>query len=159
MIHYCFTRPNETSTPSGHINMHVCDCDHTIYILLLLEEEEEEEEKKRKRKMSRRFAKILTASDVSQKLAVPTDFLGDQYRGGERLKVMDTQTQKIYSFVLSTRQGPYRKPVFTKEWLKYSRDRELQAGQIIFFWKNDNEEFYRIQVLLDLLGVGVAGLQ
>ena len=105
------------------------------------------------------FRKILTPSDVSQKLAVPTQFLVDEYKGGEVLRVMDNQTQYMYEFVLSTRGGLYRKPVFTKEWLKYSRDRELQAGQIVFFWKNDNEEFYRIQVLLDLLGVGVAGLQ
>ncbi|KAF3438078.1 hypothetical protein FNV43_RR20834 [Rhamnella rubrinervis] len=100
------------------------------------------------------FEKVLTASDVSQKLAVPTEFLGDQYRGGERLVVMDTQAQKRYEFVLSTREGPYRKPAFTGEWLNYCRDNQLRAGQIIYFWKNDNEEFYRIQVLRDLMGAG-----
>ena len=107
--------------------------------------------------MGDKFEKILTASDVSQKLAVPSELLGDQYRGGggEQLTVMDTQTQNMYKFVLSTRQGPYRKPVFTKEWLKYSRDQQLQVGQKIYFWKNDSEEFFRIQVLRDLLGAGL----
>ncbi|KAF3438077.1 hypothetical protein FNV43_RR20833 [Rhamnella rubrinervis] len=108
--------------------------------------------------MAGSFEKILTASDVKYKLAIPTKFLGDQYRGGEQLTVMDSQTQNMYQFVLSTR-GPYRKPVFMKEWLKYSRDKQLRAGQTIYFWKNDHEGFYRIQVLLDLLGAGVAGLQ
>ncbi|KAF3438081.1 hypothetical protein FNV43_RR20837 [Rhamnella rubrinervis] len=105
--------------------------------------------------MAGEFVKILTPSDVSQRLAIPIEFLGDQYRGGEQLMVVDTQTQNMYKFVLSTRQGPYRKPVFIKEWLKYSRDQQLQAGQKLYFWKNDNEEFYRIQVLRDLLGAGL----
>ena len=101
------------------------------------------------------FRKILTPSDVSQKLAAPTQFLGDEYKGGEVLRVMDNQTQYMYEFVLSTREGPYRKPVFTKEWLQYSRDQQLQVGQTIYFWKNDNEDFYRIQILRDLLEAGL----
>ncbi|KAF3438073.1 hypothetical protein FNV43_RR20829 [Rhamnella rubrinervis] len=104
--------------------------------------------------MAGKFEKTLSPSDVSQKLAVPTEFIGDQYGGGEHLVVMDCR-RNMYEFVLSTRrQGPYRKPVFTRDWLKYSKDQQLQAGQTIYFWKNDNEEFYRIQVLRDLLGAG-----
>ena len=101
------------------------------------------------------FEKILTASDVSYKLAIPNKALCHQCRGGEQLTVMDALTKNRYEFVLSTRQGPYKKPVFTKEWLKYSRDNQLRPGQIIYFWKNDNEDFYRIQILRDLLEAGL----
>ncbi|KAF3438080.1 hypothetical protein FNV43_RR20836 [Rhamnella rubrinervis] len=120
----------------------ICGCDNVA-------------RRRRKREMAGEFVKILTASDVSQRLAIPIEFLGDQYRGGEQLMVVDAQTQNMYKFVLSTRQGPYRKPAFTKEWLKYSRDQQLQVGQKLYFWKNDNEEFYRIQILRDLLGAGL----
>ena len=102
--------------------------------------------------MTGSFVKILTPSDVSNKLAVPIKFLRD-HGGGDHLMVMDNHTKRMYEFVLSTRAGPYKKPVFIKEWLKHSRDKQLRAGQTIYFWKNDHEGFYRIQVLLhDLLG-------
>ncbi|KAF3438079.1 hypothetical protein FNV43_RR20835 [Rhamnella rubrinervis] len=109
--------------------------------------------------MAGSFEKILTATDVSYKLAVPTKFLRD-HGGGDQLMVMDNHTKRMYEFVLSTRAGRYKKPVFINDWLKYSRDKQLRAGQTIFFWKNDDEEFYRIQVLIHHpLGAGAAGLQ
>ncbi|KAF3438076.1 hypothetical protein FNV43_RR20832 [Rhamnella rubrinervis] len=100
--------------------------------------------------MAGSFEKILTASDLGYKLAVPTKFFSE-YGGGDQLMVMDNHTKRMYQFVLTTRAGPSKKPVFIKEWIKYSRDKQLRAGQTIYFWKNDYEDFYRIQVLLHYL--------
>lgn len=96
---------------------------------------------------------MLSNTDVSHNLAVPSDFLRDLGgEGGDKLTVMDNHTRNVYEFVLSTRAGPYKKPVFKSNgWIRFVKDKQLQVGQTIYFWKNDDEDFFRVQVLLKLL--------
>ena len=85
------------------------------------------------------------------KLAIPTKFLSE-HGGGGQVMVMDNHTKKMYKFILSTRAGRYKKLVFKKEWLKYSRNKQLRASQTIYFWKNEREKFYRSFTNFCLIG-------
>ncbi|KAF3438019.1 hypothetical protein FNV43_RR20775 [Rhamnella rubrinervis] len=81
--------------------------------------------------MQASFEKLLTETDVNKKLSVPSAVLrhinGGQ--GGKAVEIVDDITGKTYQLMLQTRAGKYRKPVFqSKGWLKFVKDKGLQAG-------------------------------
>lgn len=64
--------------------------------------------------MAASFEKLLTASDVNNKISVPSAFLR-HVNGGDRgrMEVVDEVTGKAYQVILQTRAGKYRKRVIT----------------------------------------------
>ncbi|KAF3438021.1 hypothetical protein FNV43_RR20777 [Rhamnella rubrinervis] len=105
--------------------------------------------------MEASFEKLLTETDVNKKLSVPSAFLrhinGGQ--GGKAVEIVDDITGKTYQLMLQTRAGKYRKPVFqSKGWLKFVKDKGLQAGDTIYFWKDTmvgNDGVFRTRALFD----------
>ncbi|KAF3444441.1 hypothetical protein FNV43_RR14133 [Rhamnella rubrinervis] len=91
------------------------------------------------------FDKLLTKTDIEQKLAVKTDFVtSNGLVDGTELETTDftTSLRRSYRFKLSIRKGEYMKPVFqSKEWLQFVKDNCLEVGDTINFWKKDDKTF------------------
>ena len=92
-----------------------------------------------------RFEKSLKKTDVTQKLAVPTEFVtsNDLVNGAELVTTdFSTSLEKSYTFELSIRESDYTKPVFQyKAWQQFVKDNCLREDDIIEFWKVDNERY------------------
>ena len=89
------------------------------------------------------FSKRLTQTDISKRLAIPTDSLSMfppfEDGGNEiELEVWDDDG-KMRKFVCSIRKtGKYQKPVFSKVWLDFVRAKGLSVGDEVRLYKNEN---------------------
>lgn len=106
------------------------------------------------------FVKMLTESDVNHKLTVPCSILPHVNGGdGGEFRAMDDHTGVMYEFFLpinknnwSSSKGKHQqyysnKPELQSEgWLKFVKDKRLQVGDTIYFWK-DEEGNFRIEAL------------
>ena len=92
-----------------------------------------------------RFEKTLTKNDIEQRLAVKIGFVtSNGLVNGAELVTTDfsTSLRRRYTFELSTRDGDHLRPVFQfKGWQQFVRDNCLRDGDIIDFWKEDNETY------------------
>ena len=106
------------------------------------------------------FVKMLTESDANHELTVPCSILPHVNGGdGGELRAIDDHTGIIYEFFLSINnniwssskgkhQQYYKKPVLQSQgWLKFVKDKRLQVGDTLYFWK-DEEGNFRIEALL-----------
>ncbi|KAF3444443.1 hypothetical protein FNV43_RR14135 [Rhamnella rubrinervis] len=109
------------------------------------------------------FVKMLTESDANHNLTVPCSILPHVNGGdGGELRAMDDHTGIIYEFFLSTninisslssssngkQKQFYKKPILQSQgWLEFVKDKLLQVGDTIYFWKDD-DGLFRIEALL-----------
>ena len=92
------------------------------------------------------FSKRLTQTDISKRLAIPTDSLSmfPPFQDGRHeieLEVWDDDGHdgKIWKFVCSIRKiGNYQKPVFSKVWLDFVRAKGLSVGDEVSLYKIEN---------------------
>lgn len=95
------------------------------------------------------FSKMLTHTDVSRRLAWPSqhldmlfEILGRQASNRNsplfrrvNFQVLD-EKQQIWKFSCSTRHFGHPKPVLTGGWLAFARTQLLQPGDVILFYRN-----------------------
>ena len=101
----------------------------------------------------KKFVKVLTRTDIQQRLAVPIEFVScNGLVDGQELEVIDFNSGNTYQFILSIRHGDYMKPVFRERgWGQFARQYyDLIPGDIIHFWKDDDQRF-RICLTRDFL--------
>ena len=101
--------------------------------------------------------KALAGNDLKERLTVPTMWLEENwpdenwreidYARKIQLQVVHQVTMKCYEFVLSTRGGIHKKPVFEcKGWKQFVKDNDLRVGDVVHFGKKEGENHYTIMV-------------
>ncbi|CAL2278966.1 unnamed protein product [Prunus armeniaca] len=98
-----------------------------------------------------RIVKVLTRTDVSQRLGVTTEMLNmlPPYNREHDVpvRVLD-DTGMIYEFKLSVRAEGALKPIFQyQEWRAFVHRRNIRTGDVIYFWEQesvDHRTEYRI---------------
>ncbi|KAJ6376087.1 hypothetical protein OIU77_000958 [Salix suchowensis] len=82
------------------------------------------------------FSKILGKTDTSKTLSVPTTYLKylPSFKGGHAVsfQAMD-EGGFVWSFQCSTRRKGHPKPVLSKGWLAFVRNKKLKVGDKIKF--------------------------
>ncbi|KAF9671124.1 hypothetical protein SADUNF_Sadunf12G0014900 [Salix dunnii] len=82
------------------------------------------------------FSKILSKTDTSKALSVPTKYLKSlpSFKGGHAasFQAMD-ESGFVWTFQCSTRQKGHPKPVLSKGWLSFVRNKKLKVGDKIKF--------------------------
>lgn len=104
--------------------------------------------------MVRIIVKVLTNTDVSQRLGVTTEMLNElppyNREHDVPVRVLD-DTGMNYKFKLSVRAEGALKPVFQyQEWRAFVNRRKIKAGDVIYFWEEASvahETEYRIALL------------
>ncbi|OMO92221.1 hypothetical protein COLO4_17739 [Corchorus olitorius] len=96
------------------------------------------------------FSKILTKTDVEKRLAVPSKHLKcfPRFKGHEHavnIEAIDDQSGKICVFQCSIRKKNHLKPVISKGWVQYVRNRQLRVGDKVKFYREAGGN-YRIKV-------------
>ncbi|GMN49548.1 hypothetical protein TIFTF001_018713 [Ficus carica] len=100
-------------------------------------------------------SKALTGNDLKERFTVPTMWLDENwpeigYNCKIELKVVHQVTMdidKCYKFVLSTRDGTYKKPVFEcKGWQQFVKDNDLHVDDVVYFGKKEGQNHYTIMV-------------
>ncbi|XP_038683069.1 B3 domain-containing protein Os02g0764100-like [Tripterygium wilfordii] len=91
------------------------------------------------------FEKILTPTDITKRLSIPSRCLADfasseldQEAYAVELKVKDHETGYAHSFYCTTRKRGYKKPVFSKGWIKFVRQRNLRIGDKVVFLREED---------------------
>ena len=98
------------------------------------------------------FSKILGKTDTSKTLSVPTKSLKSlpSFNGGHAVdfQAID-ESGFVWTFQCSARKkGQYRKPVLSKGWLPFVRNKKLKVGDKIKFCLNQTAAatpFYRVR--------------
>ena len=97
------------------------------------------------------FSKILSKTDTSKALSVPTKYLKSlpSFKGGHAVsfQAMDGSAF-VWTFKCSTRKKGHPKPVLSKGWLAFVRNKKLKAGDKIKFSVLDQTAatpFYRVR--------------
>ncbi|KAJ6976726.1 hypothetical protein NC653_028785 [Populus alba x Populus x berolinensis] len=98
------------------------------------------------------FSKILRKTDTNKTLSVPTKYLKSlpSFNGGH---AVDFQAIDESGFVWTVKcsirnKGQYRKPVLSKDWLPFVRNKKLKVGDKIKFSLNQTAAatpFYRVR--------------
>ncbi|CAB4290382.1 unnamed protein product [Prunus armeniaca] len=97
-----------------------------------------------------RFEKVLKASDV-KRLVVTSTMLAMLPSVDPDwdipIRVFDNQRHRVYEFQLSgRRRGKYTKPAFqSRAWRVFAKDRGIAAGDVLFFWAEEEDPFHRTQ--------------
>ncbi|KAF5743794.1 hypothetical protein HS088_TW08G00382 [Tripterygium wilfordii] len=93
------------------------------------------------------FEKILSETDTNKRLSIPTRCLAyftgsvlDQEAYAVELKVKDHQMGYVHTFYCTTRKRGYKKPVFSKGWVNYVRQRNLRVGDKVVFRREGDGE-------------------
>ncbi|KAG5233730.1 B3 domain-containing transcription factor [Salix suchowensis] len=96
-------------------------------------------------------SKILSKTDTSKALSVPTKYLKSlpSFKGGHAVsfQAMD-ESGFVWTFKCSTRKKGHPKPVLSKGWLAFVRNKKLKVGDKIKFSVLDptaGVRFYRVQ--------------
>ncbi|KAJ6376083.1 hypothetical protein OIU77_000954 [Salix suchowensis] len=81
--------------------------------------------------------KILSKTDTSKALSLPTKFFKDSlpsFNGGHAVtfQAMD-ESGFVWTFKCSTRKEGHPKPVLSKGWLAFARSKKLKVGDKIKF--------------------------
>ncbi|XWS44158.1 hypothetical protein CRYUN_Cryun15aG0020600 [Craigia yunnanensis] len=95
------------------------------------------------------FSKRLTQTDISKRLAIPTESLSlfppfeDGGNNEIELGVWDVDDDenngKLWKFVCSIRKnGKYKIPVFSKGWLDFVKAKGLSVGDEVRYYKKEN---------------------
>ncbi|KAJ6376088.1 hypothetical protein OIU77_000959 [Salix suchowensis] len=86
------------------------------------------------------FSKILSKTDTSKALSVPTKYLRylPSFKGGHAVsfQAMD-ESGFVWTFKCSTRKEGHPKPVLSKGWLAFVRNKKLKVGDKIKFYVLD----------------------
>ena len=96
------------------------------------------------------FSKILSKTDTSKALSVPTKYLKSlpSFKGGHAVnfQAMD-EGGFVWTFQCSTRKKGHPKPVLSKGWLAFVRNKKLKVGDKIKFSLNQTAatSFYRVR--------------
>ncbi|TYG35888.1 hypothetical protein ES288_D13G019600v1 [Gossypium darwinii] len=99
--------------------------------------------------MKQLFSKVLSPTDIEHRLAVPSEILWafefDQARRCADFEVKDKHGQ-TWEFRCSTRKKDFHpKPVVSKGWRKFVKDKGLQAGDKVVFYKDvEGDSTYKI---------------
>ncbi|XVF48946.1 hypothetical protein PTKIN_Ptkin03bG0228900 [Pterospermum kingtungense] len=105
------------------------------------------------------FSKVLTATDVKKRMAIPTSCLKHLIRsdGGDssmHLRVED-ENEETWEFTCFSRPiGVYSKPYFCGEWIQFVKHRNICVGDRVHFYRNDAAEAYRIEVQRKIVLLG-----
>ncbi|KAJ6887936.1 B3 domain-containing transcription factor NGA4-like [Populus alba x Populus x berolinensis] len=97
------------------------------------------------------FSKILCKTDTSKTLSVPTKSLKSlpSFKAGHAVEFQAIdESGFVWTFKCSTcKKGQYRKPVLSKGWLAFIRNKNLKVGDKIKFSLNQTAAtpFYRVQ--------------
>ncbi|KAF9671128.1 hypothetical protein SADUNF_Sadunf12G0015300 [Salix dunnii] len=82
------------------------------------------------------FSKQLTNTDIKKRLSLPTKFFKSlpSFNGGHAVsfEAMD-EDGFVWTFQCSTRQEGHPKPVLSKGWLAFVRNKKLKVGDTIKF--------------------------
>ncbi|KAJ6672840.1 hypothetical protein OIU85_014113 [Salix viminalis] len=82
-------------------------------------------------------SKILSKTDTSKALSVPTKYLKSlpSFKGGHAVsfQAMDESTGFVWTFQCSTRKKGHPKPVLSRGWLAFVRSKKLKVGDKIKF--------------------------
>ncbi|XVF24124.1 hypothetical protein REPUB_Repub13aG0100200 [Reevesia pubescens] len=90
--------------------------------------------------MKKLFSKVLSPTDIEHRLAVPSEILwafefDDQARAAD-FEVKD-KTGQSWQFRCSTRKKDFHpKPVVSKGWRRFVKDKRLQVGDKVVFYKD-----------------------
>ncbi|KAF9671129.1 hypothetical protein SADUNF_Sadunf12G0015400 [Salix dunnii] len=97
------------------------------------------------------FTKLLTNTDVQKRLSLPTKFFKSlpSFNGShaQDLHAVD-ESGFVWTFKCSTRKKGHPKPVLSKGWLAFVRNKKLKVGDTIKFSVLDPTAaalFYRVQ--------------
>ncbi|KAF9671118.1 hypothetical protein SADUNF_Sadunf12G0014300 [Salix dunnii] len=89
-----------------------------------------------KEKKLAEFSKLLTNTDIQKRLSLPTKFFKSlpSFNGGHAVsfQAMD-ESGFVWTFKCSTRKKGHPKPVLSKGWLAFVRNKKLQVGDTIKF--------------------------
>ncbi|XVF01171.1 hypothetical protein REPUB_Repub04eG0065400 [Reevesia pubescens] len=103
-------------------------------------------------------SKILKPTDVRVRLSFPTATMREHFRleGGTQsvdFEVRD-KNRKVWTFRLYTRKNDgHPKPVLTKGWIEFVKQKKLRVGDKVIFLVHENEELgIRVQRKITLLG-------
>ena len=100
-------------------------------------------------------SKALTENDLKDRFTVPAKWLDQNWPNiginrKEPLKVVHqvTSAKEIwYDFVLSTRDGDHKKPVFDlKGWSQFVKANDLRKNDVVYFGKKGGDDHYTIMV-------------
>ena len=89
------------------------------------------------------YPKVITKTDAGDRLNVSTERLDDRFfelpDGENPLEFVAFDAKGElgpWRFDLRTRKkGPYRKPVISGDWLKFVREKNVQVGDTVVFFK------------------------
>ncbi|KAF9671119.1 hypothetical protein SADUNF_Sadunf12G0014400 [Salix dunnii] len=96
------------------------------------------------------FSKLLTNTDIQKKLSLPTELFKSlpSFNGGhvQDLQAMD-ESGFVWTFKCSTRKKGHPKPVLSKGWLAFVRNKKLKVGDKIKFSLNQTAAtpFHRVR--------------
>ncbi|OMO94987.1 hypothetical protein CCACVL1_05655 [Corchorus capsularis] len=94
-------------------------------------------------KMKQLFSKVLSPTDIEHRLAVPSEILWafelDEVDRAADFEVKDIAGKK-WQFRCSTRKKDFHpKPVVSKGWRRFVKDKRLQVGDKVVLYKDDVE--------------------
>ncbi|GLT57072.1 hypothetical protein SLA2020_300710 [Shorea laevis] len=87
------------------------------------------------------FNKILTQTDSSKRLAIPSKFMRQhlpEFEGGTLNLVVEDVRGHGWPFGYSIRREGHPKPVFQAGWLDFVRNKCLIPGDRVTFWLDEN---------------------
>ncbi|GLU20051.1 hypothetical protein SLE2022_362660 [Rubroshorea leprosula] len=87
------------------------------------------------------FSKILTQTDSSKRLAIPSKFTRQhlpEFEGGTLNLVVEDVRGQGWCFGYSVRREGHPKPVFQAGWLDFVRKKCLTPGDRVTFWLDQN---------------------
>ncbi|KAF9671117.1 hypothetical protein SADUNF_Sadunf12G0014200 [Salix dunnii] len=106
------------------------------------------------------FSKLLTNTDIQKKLSLPTELFKSlpSFNGGhvQDLQAMD-ECGFVWTFKCSTRKKGHPKPILSKGWLPFVRNKKLKVGDKIKFSVLDQTAgvpFYRVRAEKEVKIVG-----
>ncbi|EOX98117.1 B3 DNA binding domain - like 10 [Theobroma cacao] len=98
------------------------------------------------------FTKVLTNTDVQRRFSFPDGCLPalPPFRGCHAivLQVKD-EAGILWNFACTIRSGMTPTPVIVSGWIQFVRSKELQIGDVVFFYREDDTvtgAHYKIEV-------------
>ena len=102
--------------------------------------------------MKQLFTKVLSPTDIEHRLAVPSEILWafefDQAHRSADFEVKDEARQK-WQFRCSTRKKDFHpKPVISKGWRRFVKDKRLQVGDKVVLYKDvEGDSLFKIKIM------------
>ncbi|XVE66904.1 hypothetical protein DITRI_Ditri08aG0117500 [Diplodiscus trichospermus] len=88
------------------------------------------------------FKKFLSATDICKRLSIPMTSLAyfPRLKVGHALDLqVKDESGNLWTFRLSTRKKNYLKPVFSKGWCKFVKSKNLEVGDKVKLYKEQDD--------------------